>query len=111
MMLWLIPAICGLAAIVCAGLGIVRVLAARRIVGAHAERLRAALPLAVVDLSQLQSSLARIDAAAAAARVDVARAIAAIRAIAEGLQALRLREAVLALRVAGAAIRGLRALL
>jgi hypothetical protein len=109
--LWLIPAVCGLLAIGCIVAGTLRVLRAKRVVKAHAERLNAAIPVAVLDETRLRAALGRLDESAVAAQTQVARMGFAVRRIAAGLSDLRLREAMLALRVAGAALRALRALL
>ena len=110
-MLWLIPAIGGLLAIGCIVAGMIPLLRASRLVKAHAERLNAALPVALVDGARLRSALERLDESAMGARSEVARMGFAVRRIADGVGDLRLREAMLALRVAGAALRALRALL
>ncbi len=110
-MTWLIPAICGVLAIGCAVAGILPVIRAKRVLEAHAERLRAALPVAVVDAARLRAALQRLDDGAAAAQAEIARMGGAARRIADGARDLRLREAVLALRLVGAALRALRALL
>jgi hypothetical protein len=108
---WLIPAISGLLAVGCAVAGILPVLRAKRVLEAHAERLSAALPVAVVDGARLRAALQRLDDSAAAAQAEFARMGGAARRIADGARDLRLREAVLALRLAGAALRAFRALL
>lgn len=109
-MFWLIPAICGLIAIVCAVAGIAPALRAQRAVRAHAERLQAALPVAVVDGERLRSAFDRLDESASSGRMQIARIAGAVAGIADGVRDLRLREAMLALRVAGAALRALRGL-
>ncbi len=109
-MLWLIPAVCGVVALGCVIAGIVPTLRAKHAVEAHAERLQAALPVAVVDAARLRAALDRLDATSAAARFETARIGIAVRRIAQGANDLRLREAVLALRVAGAALRALRSI-
>ncbi len=109
-MLWLIPAVCSLAALGCIVAGILPLLRAKHTLDAHTERLQAALPVAVVDGARLRAALARLDATSAAAQAETARIGAAVRRIAESASDLRLREAVLALRLAGAALRTLRSL-
>jgi hypothetical protein len=109
--LWLIPAICGLLAVGCVVAGVVPVLRANRIVNAHFERLSAALPVAVVDGARLQAALGRVTESSTAAQTQVARISFAVGRIADGVRDLRLREAMLSLRVAGAALRALRELL
>ncbi len=109
-MLWLIPAVCSLAALGCFVAGVVPMLRAKHALVAHTERLQAALPVAVVDGARLRAVLGRLDATSAATQAETARIGAAVRRIAESASDLRLREAMLALRVAGAALRSLRSL-
>ena len=109
-MFWLIPAVCAFVAIGCIVAGVIPLLRAKRSVEAHAERLQAALPVAVIDGARLHAAFERLDASSAAAKSETARIGSALRRIADAADDLRMREAVLALRLAGAALRALRAL-
>ena len=107
-MLWLIPVVCALVAAGCVVGGILPVLRARTDLQTHADRLQEALPVVLLDPSRLAAAAARIDADVDALRGVVMRLHAAMRSIAEAIEELRLREAIIALRVAAAAIRALR---
>ena len=107
-MLWVIPVACGVIAVVCIVAGAVPLLRERKAVSEHAGRLQAALPLAVVDPVRLDTALARLNRSIEEIRAELDRLAAAATAIAKAARELRLREAVLAMRVAGAALRALR---
>jgi hypothetical protein len=107
-MFWLIPAVCALVAAGCVVVGMLPVLRARADLQTHADRLQAALPVVLLDPRRLAAAAARIDADVGALRDLVIRLNAAVREIAAAIEELRLREAVMALRVAAAAVRALR---
>ena len=109
-MLWLIPAICGVVAAVCAIVGATSVMRASRILADHADRLQAAAPLALLESGRFEKATARIARDFDGMNVQLMRARAAVDDIRKGLADLRLREAMMALRVAGAAVRALRVL-
>lgn len=106
---WVIPAACGLAALICIAIGAVAVARERRTLQAHTEALRAASPT-IVDSARLDAALSRIGSSAEAMQAEIARAGAALRAINDAVRELRLREAMTALRLAGTALGALRAL-
>ena len=109
-MLWLIPVICAVLAAACTLAGAAAVVRASRTLADHADRLQAAAPLALLDSGRFETATARIERDFDGMKLQLMRAAAAVEDIRKGLTDLRLREAVMALRVAGAALRALRAL-
>jgi hypothetical protein len=108
--LWLIPAICTVLGASCALAGVIAFARAWRRLQGHAERVVAAPPLALLDSARLETALARIDRDLDAAKSVLGRVATAWQEIRARIGDLRLREAVVALRVALVAIRALRAL-
>ena len=109
-MLWLIPAVCAVLAALCAIAGASAVMRASRILADHAGRLEAAGPPAWLDSGRFERATARIARDFDGMKVQLMRAGAAVDDIRKGLADLRLREAMMAVRVAGAALRALRVL-
>jgi len=103
---WIIPAACAAIAIGCAATGALAMLQARSAVTAHAARLNATN---LVDPERAERTLAKFSAAATTADAESVRVKAAIAAIGAAIHELRLREAVVALRVTAVAVRALAA--
>jgi uncharacterized protein YoxC len=108
-MLWPIPAVCAAVAVICMLVGVVAVLRERREVQAHVRRLQANVPK-YFDSGRLTRAVERIGSDAEGARALLDRAAASARTIGASLRDLRLREAIVALRLAAAAVRHLTAL-
>lgn len=104
-MLWLIPALCAGAAIVCSIVGVVAVVGANRQLQAGIDRAKTAR--VEFDSVRLSRALERLGRDVDGAKVLSERVGAALQEIRTGLSDLRLREAVAALRVARLAIRAL----
>ena len=108
-MLWLIPAIAAVVAGICAIVGGISVRNANRRLQLGLTRLEANRMLAF-DATPVQRTLTRIGDDLGAMGPLLERASTALREIVGGIRELRLREAAMALRVAGVAIRALLAL-
>ena len=108
-MLWLIPAVCAAVAAIAMLVGVIAVLRERREVQAHVRRLQAGVPKHF-DAARLTRAVDRIGTDADSARMLLDRAAASVQTIGASLRDLRLREAVIALRLAAAAVRHLTAL-
>ena len=107
MLFWLIPVVCGILAAILVVAGAIPVARNRRTLQDHLSRVQAAVP-AFFDLARVERAGARITADLAAAQKMLDRAATALREVADGLRELRLREAMIALRVAAIAVRTLR---
>jgi hypothetical protein len=103
---WLIPAGCGAASLILMLAGLPSLVRARREVQEHAQRLRSA-PVALFDSVRFETAVERINRDVAGLPPLLDRASAAVREIGAGLGELRLRQALVALRLAGVAIRAL----
>ena len=103
---WLIPVACGVASVIFAITGLPAVVRSRRVAQEHAQRLQAA-PVAIFDATRLETAVGRINQDVNGLLPLLERASAAMREIRDGLEELRLREAMVALRLAGIAIRAL----
>ena len=110
-MFWLVPVACGVLAVACVLFGAGALLRERNALTDHVGRLQSALPLALIDTARLNAAVARLGRSVESIRVELERLAAAMTAIAKAARDLRLREAVLAIRVAGAALRALRGVL
>ncbi|MGA8532822.1 MAG: hypothetical protein WB615_01795 [Candidatus Tumulicola sp.] len=110
-MFWLIPALAAVLAVVA---GLIGAGAAERSwsrLQDHARRLTAAPQVALLRSDRLQLSLARIRRDGEDVKPLLDRLGAALSAIRQGMDTLRLREAVIALRLARVALGSLRTLL
>jgi hypothetical protein len=107
-MYWLIPVVCAVISAGCIVAGVLPVLRARADLQTHADRLQAALPVVLLDPRRLEGVAARIDADVEALHGLITRLTRSGREIAIAIEELRLREAMIALRVAAAAVRALR---
>jgi hypothetical protein len=103
---WLIPAGCGVASLILMLAGLPSLVRGRHAVVEHAQRLRSA-PVALFDSARLETALERVKRDVAELPPLVDRASAAVREIGAGMGELRLRQALVALRLAGVAIRAL----
>jgi hypothetical protein len=109
--LWLIPAVCAVLATICAIVGATACVRAWHTLQDHADRLQAATPLALLDSGRLDAALMRIGRDVDGVSEQLARMAGAVEEIRAGIAGLRFREAMVALRVAGLALRALRTLL
>ena len=96
-------AICAAVALLCMLVGVIRAALAARVVNAHLQRLKNE-PL-IAGASNAQACVKRINDDVAQIELLLARAQIALRTIREGIEDLRVPEAVVAVRTAGAAIR------
>lgn len=106
-MFWLIPVVCAAIAAGCVVAGALAVTRARIDLRSHADRLQAALPVALVDPNRIDAVVRRLNGDLDTLQALVARLRAAVREIAVAAEELRLREAIVAIRVAVAAVRAL----
>ena len=104
-MFWIIPAAGAALALVAVVVGAVAVARASRDLQSAAVRVRA--NAAILDPEPLRRSIGRLNEDVAEARVLIERGASAVAEIRAGLSALRLREAIVALRLAGLAVRAL----
>ena len=95
--------ICVVVALFCIAYGALRAMRAARVVKNHVERIKTS-PL-VARVKQAELNVDRINVDVVAIDALLVRANAAIRTINEGIADLRIPEAILAVRTAGAAIR------
>lgn len=102
-MWWLIPAIAAAVALVLGVIGIVAVLRANRSLQRGLERVQ--IPRPWMDPAQPAAALERLQTAGDGIAAAVGRSAAALQQIRAGLIALRLPEAVSALRLAAVAVR------
>jgi hypothetical protein len=107
---WLIPALCAAIAVACTTVAAVACARAWGALQDHADRLQAATPLALLDSARLEMAVTRIGRDFEGMNAQLARMVMAVNAIRAGIAGLRLREAMAAVRVAGLALRALRAL-
>jgi hypothetical protein len=105
---WIIPAAGAAFALIAVAVGAASVARANRALQSALARVRA--NAAIVDPEPLSRSVGRLNEDVAGARVLVDRAASAFAEIRAGLSTLRLREAMVALRLAGLAVRALIAL-
>lgn len=104
-MLWIVPAAGAAFALIAVVVGAVAVARANRELQPVLGRLRAGA--AIADPQALQRSLGRLNEDVAQGKALVERTASAVAEIRAGLSALRLREAIVALRLAGLAVRAL----
>jgi hypothetical protein len=107
---WLIPAICALGAVVASMVGFLAAIAANRRLKPAIARIQASPLVAAFDAASTERALARIARDVNALRPLLDRAARALHDIGDGLRAMRLREAVAAVRIASVAVRALFAL-
>lgn len=104
-MFWIAPAVGAFVAIVAIVVGVLNVLAANKQLQSGLARVREAQQR--IDPKAVAPALERLSADADAARALSTRAAAALTELRAGLQTLRMREALVALRVASLAVRAL----